>query len=151
MSERLKLALADPNPFDRSAAKRQKALIREFWGYWTELKGRLERSSGRSIVTYLVDHPTDHRGAFARLKRELQRRIFSAFQSHLWNLILAGWIEGLTEPHQRVPVEFKVGTFPFPRGSTPTRSRAFPDRRSHCPVRGPRCPRGRWVTWRETC
>ena len=39
-------------------------------------------------MTYLVDHPTDYRGAFARLRRELRMLYFSAFQSHLWNLML---------------------------------------------------------------
>jgi tRNA pseudouridine13 synthase len=115
----LKLALADPNPFDRSGAKAQKAIILEYWGRWPELKARLDRSSERSIVTYLVDHPTDYRGAFARLRREHRTLYFSAFQSHLWNLILAGWVEHQTRPDQRVPVGLKVGTFPFPRRLEP--------------------------------
>ena len=118
----LKLALADPNPFDRSETKGQKALIREFWGRWPELKARLDRSSARSIVTYLVDHPLDYRGAFARLRHELRTLYFSAFQSHLWNLILAGWLECQTRNDQRVPVELKVGTFPFPRRLEPAQA-----------------------------
>ena len=35
----------------------QKAILRDCWGRWAEAKARLERSSARSIVTYLVDHP----------------------------------------------------------------------------------------------
>ena len=62
--------------------KAQKAILRAYWGRWTEAKARLDRSSARSIVTYLVDHPTDYRGAFARLGRELRTLYFSAFQSH---------------------------------------------------------------------
>ncbi len=144
----LKLALADPNPFDRSEAKAQKALIREFWGRWPELKARLDRSSERSIVTYLVDHPTDYRGAFARLRRELRTLYFSAFQSHLWNLILAGWLECQTRNDQRVPVELKVGTFPFPRA---TRARSSPnldriaDSSPQYTIRDPR--RAVWEKW----
>jgi tRNA pseudouridine13 synthase len=112
----LKLALAEANAFDRSGVKAQKAILRAYWGQWPEAKGRLERSSARSIVTYLVDHPTDFRGAFARLRREMRALYFSAFQSHLWNLILARWIERTTEPDQRVSVELRAGRFPFPRG-----------------------------------
>jgi tRNA pseudouridine13 synthase len=115
----LKLALAEANPFDRSAAKAQKVVLRESWGRWPEAKARLERSSARSIVTYLVDHPTDFRGAFARLRREFRTLYFSAFQSHLWNLILARWIERLTSPDQRVILELKGGAFPFPCRLTP--------------------------------
>jgi tRNA pseudouridine13 synthase len=113
------LALAEANPFDRSAVKAQKAIISDLWGRWPEAKARLERSSARSIVTYLVDHPTDYRGAFARIRRELRTLYFSAFQSHLWNLILARWIEHCTTERSRVQVELKVGTFPFPRGLEP--------------------------------
>ncbi len=83
------LALAEPNPFDRAAIKAQKAKIRDSWGHWPEAKAKLERSSARSIITYLVDHPTDFRGAFARIRHELRTLYFSSFQSHLWNLILA--------------------------------------------------------------
>lgn len=115
----LKLALAEPNPFDRSGVKRQKAILRECWGNWPEAKARLERSSTRSIVTYLVDHPTDFKGAFARLQRELRTLYFSAYQSHLWNLILARWLERRVDPDQRVMVDMKVGVFPFPRGLPP--------------------------------
>ena len=69
-----------------------------YWGQWAEAKARLERSSTRSIVTYLVDHPTDFRARFARLRREFRTLYFSAFQSHLWNLMLARWIERSTGP-----------------------------------------------------
>ncbi len=111
----LRLALAEPNPFDRPAMKSQKAVLRANWGRWAETKARLDRSPARSIVTYLVDHPTDYRGAFARLGRVYRTLYFSAFQSHLWNLFLAGWLEQSTRTDQRVPIELKAGTFPFPR------------------------------------
>ncbi len=83
-----RLAMAEPNPSDRPTAKAEKAILRECWGNWAEAKSRLDRSNARSLVTYLVDHPTDFRGAFARLRREMRSLYFSAFQSHLWNLIL---------------------------------------------------------------
>jgi tRNA pseudouridine13 synthase len=111
----LELALVEANPFDRSSVKAQKAILRAHWGQWAEAKALLERSSTRSIVTYLVDHPTDFRGAFARLRREFRTLYFSAFQSHLWNLMLARWIERSTTPLQRVGIALKAGTFPFPR------------------------------------
>jgi tRNA pseudouridine13 synthase len=111
----LHLALAEANPFDRSGVKAQKAILRECWGRWGEAKSRLERSSTRSIVTYLADHPADFRGAFARLKRELRTLYFSAFQSHLWNLWLSRWIEQLTRLEERVMVDLKTAVLAFPR------------------------------------
>lgn len=119
------LALAEPNPFDRAAAKAEKAKLQGLWGRWPEAKAQLERSSARSIVTYLVDHPTDFRGAFARIRRELRALYFSAFQSHLWNLILARRIEQLADLPFRVPVALKMGTFPFPRGLDPAQVKAL--------------------------
>jgi tRNA pseudouridine13 synthase len=111
----LELALAESSPSDRSAQRELKGILRSHWGRWTEAKGALARSSARSIVTYLVDHPTDFRGAFARIRRELRSLYFSAFQSHLWNLALARWLESSLRPDQIVPVSLKLGTFPFPR------------------------------------
>jgi tRNA pseudouridine13 synthase len=115
----LKLALAEPNPFDRSAVKAEKAILRRHWGHWAEAKADLPRSSARSIVTYLVDHPDDFRGAFARIRRELRTLYFSAFQSHLWNLMLAGWLQNSLRPEQLLEVPLKVGVFPFPRRLEP--------------------------------
>jgi tRNA pseudouridine13 synthase len=121
----LRLALVEPNPFDRSRTKARKAILRAHWGDWPAAKARLDRSSERSIVTYLVDHPTDHRGAFARMRRELRTLYFSAFQSHLWNSVLAGWIERVTRPEQRVSIELKAGMLPFPRELEPDQVRAL--------------------------
>jgi tRNA pseudouridine13 synthase len=119
----LRLAIAEPNPFDRSGVKAQKAVVREYWGRWAEAKARLDRSSTRSIVTYLVDHPTDFRGAFARLKRELRSLYFSAFQSHLWNLMLSRFIERNTRPEQRTMVQLKAGMLVFPIDLDPVQRR----------------------------
>ncbi|HEU5117626.1 MAG TPA: tRNA pseudouridine(13) synthase TruD, partial [Isosphaeraceae bacterium] len=111
-----RLAMAEPNPSDRPATKQEKAILRETWGDWAEAKNQLPRSHARSLVTYLVDHPTDFRGAFARLKRELRSLYFSAYQSYLWNLMLGKLIENSTRPDQRVPIDFKVATLPLHRG-----------------------------------
>ena len=126
----LRLALAEPNPSDRPGTKTEKAILRECWGHWPEAKARLERSHARSLVTYLADHPTDFRGAFARVRRELRSLYFSAFQSHLWNLLLGRWIERTTCTDQRVPIDFKVATLPIHHGLDPDQAgvlAALPD------------------------
>lgn len=112
----LRLAIAEPNASDRPDTKVEKEILRECWGRWPEAKARLDRSHARSLVTYLVDHPTDFRGAFARVRRELRSLYFSAFQSHLWNLLLARLIERTTRPDQRIPIDFKLAAFPIHRG-----------------------------------
>ena len=119
------LALAEPNPSDRPGVRQEKAILRECWGRWAEAKHRLPRSHARSLVTYLVDHPTDFRGAFARLRRELRSLYFSAFQSYLWNLMLGRLIESITRPEQRILIDFKVASLPLPCHLDPDQSAAL--------------------------
>ena len=111
-----RLAIAEPNLADRPDTQEEKAILRDNWGNWTEAKARLGRSHARSLVTYLVDHPTDFRGAFARVNRDLRSLYFSAYQSYLWNLLLGTLIERHTREDQRVPIDFKVATLPLHRG-----------------------------------
>lgn len=121
----LRLAIAEPNAADRPGVKEEKAILREFWNQWHEAKARLDRSHARSLVTYLVDHPTDFRGAFARVRRDLRSLYFSAYQSHLWNQILGRVIERSTSPNQRTPIDFKVATLPLHHSLTPEQAGAL--------------------------
>ena len=115
----LRLAIAEPNPVDRGPVRMEKTYLRTLWGKWPEAKARLEKSHARSLVTYLVDHPTDFRGAFARVRRDLRSLYFSAFQSHLWNLMLSRLIETLTRPEQRKTLHFKVADLFIHQGLDP--------------------------------
>ncbi len=112
----LRLAIAAPNPSDRPETRDEKAILNAHWGDWAAAKAALPRSHARSLVTYLVDHPTDFRGAFARVRRDLRSLYFSAFQSFLWNLMLGRFIDGITRPDQRLPIDFKVATLPLHHG-----------------------------------
>jgi tRNA pseudouridine13 synthase len=128
------LALAAPNPADRPGTKAEKQVLRESWCRWPEAKARLGRSHARSLVTYLADHPADFRGAFARLRRELRSLYFSAFQSHLWNQMLGGWIEQTTRPEQRVAMAFKTGSLPIQRHLDPDQASALAQLRIALPT-----------------
>ncbi len=111
----LRLALTGPYAHDRAEDKREKAIVREHWGDWKTLKGKLGKSHARSLVTYLVDRPGDFRGAVARLRPELRGLYLSAYQSHLWNRILARWLSQHCRPEQLVPIQLRLGELPFPR------------------------------------
>jgi tRNA pseudouridine13 synthase len=158
----LRLAIAEPNPLDRPDTKAEKAILREHWGDWKEAKARLERSHARSLVTYLVDHPTDFRGAFARMRRDLRSLYFSAYQSHLWNLLLAHLIDQATRPDERVAVPFKLMSLPMPiqldRNSVETLAKwqlPLPSARTKLPAEGPlrtlsdRVMADQGLTWAE--
>jgi tRNA pseudouridine13 synthase len=113
--EALRQALAAPYEHDRAAQKKEKAILRSHWGDWPRCKELLPRSHARSLVDYLVNHPDDFRGALARLRPDLRGLYLSAYQSHLWNRMLAWWVRKHFGPEQLVPVRLRLGEVPMPR------------------------------------
>jgi tRNA pseudouridine13 synthase len=111
--EALKLALAGPYAFDNAAARREKANLLEHWGDWEACKANLPRGHARGLVDYLLVHPGDFKGAVARLRPELRGLYLSAYQSHLWNRILARWLHEHARPDQLRPVRLRLGAVPF--------------------------------------
>ncbi|QDU22169.1 tRNA pseudouridine(13) synthase TruD [Urbifossiella limnaea] len=107
------LALAAPYEFDRAEAKREKQQLRDGWGDWPKLKAKLPKGHARSLVDYLVHHPTDFKGAVARLRPELQGLYLAAYQSMLWNRMLAAWLT--RQATELATVELKLGRVPVPR------------------------------------
>ncbi|MBY0512839.1 MAG: tRNA pseudouridine(13) synthase TruD [Gemmataceae bacterium] len=108
------LALAAPYEFDRADARREKQLLRDGWAKWPELKATLPKGHARSLVDYLVTHPTDFKGAVARLRPDLQGLYLSAYQSFLWNRMLARWLTDNLAPEHLADVELKLGRVPVP-------------------------------------
>lgn len=84
----LREALAGRYTHDKPEAKREKQILRDGWGDWKGLKESLPRGHARSLVCYLMDHPTDFRGAVARLRPELGGLYLAAYQSWIWNKVL---------------------------------------------------------------
>jgi tRNA pseudouridine13 synthase len=111
--EALRLALAAPYEFDRAAQKKEKETLRLHWGDWDHLKAELPRGHARSLVDYLRVHPGDFRGAVARLRPELRGLYLSAYQSYLWNRLLARWLTEHASPEQVHPVALRLGIVPF--------------------------------------
>jgi tRNA pseudouridine13 synthase len=111
--EALRLALAAPYEHDRAPHKEEKSLLRSHWGDWAALKEKLPRGHARSLVDYLLHHPGDFRGTVARLRPELRGLYLSAYQSHLWNRMLARRIEQTCRPDQLTAVALKLGTLPM--------------------------------------
>jgi tRNA pseudouridine13 synthase len=113
------LALADPHVNDPSSEKQQKALLRELWGQWPECQQRLDRSSRRSIVTYMSDKvkvgkDPDYRGALARISVDLRGLYLSAFQSALWNRLLTRFQEAVCDPASLQNFDLLSGRCVFP-------------------------------------
>jgi tRNA pseudouridine13 synthase len=121
----LRQALAAPYEFDRGPQKHEKVILRAHWGDWTACKEKLGRSHARSLVDYLLHHPTDFRGAVARLRPELRGLYLSAYQSHLWNRILALWLRQCCRAEQLLPVTLRLGDVPMVRGLDEVQRRAL--------------------------
>ena len=107
------LALAEANPHDRPGDKVEKELIRDLWGKWIECKAALPKSSRRSIITYLCDHPTRFREALALMRQDMRSLWLAAFQSDLWNLILSGWLQQHVDPSRLQSVTLATANVPF--------------------------------------
>ncbi len=107
------LALADPNEHDRPDDRKEKQLLRDRWGDWLGLKTDMPRGSRRSIVTFLVDHPTDFRRALALMRSDLRGLWLSAFQSAVWNRLLAESLRDPCRPEQLFDVAFGERPSPF--------------------------------------
>jgi tRNA pseudouridine13 synthase len=116
----LRLALAATYEHDRAEAKREKAILNARWGDWPACKAELPRGHARSIVDYLVHHPADFKGACVRLRPELQGLYLSAWQSHLWNKMLARWLTDYVPADQLFPVRLKTGDVVMPRSMPET-------------------------------
>lgn len=115
LEEALRLALAGPYEYDRAEQKREKAILHAHWRDWKTCKEQLPRGHARSLVDYLVSHPDDFRGALARLRPDLRGLYLSAYQSYLWNRMLARWLEGQCRPEQLLAVRLRLGTVPMHR------------------------------------
>lgn len=112
-SRALWLAIAEPNARDRADEKAEKEILRALWGDWKGAKEALRRSHRRSLVSYLADHPQDFKGAFARLRVDLRGLYLAAYQSHLWNRILAECLRRLLPPDDARDVPLKTGSGVF--------------------------------------
>lgn len=107
------LTFAEASPFDRADERAQKAILRENWGDFVQCKALLTRSHRRSIVTFLADRPGDFRGAWARVDQDLRSLYLAAFQSQLWNELLAAWLRRHWPKEFLTDVPFKMATLPF--------------------------------------
>lgn len=86
------LALADFSHYDRTSERRDKVFLQGNWGDWTACKEQLSKSNRRSVITYLCDHPTKFRKAFALIVPEMRGLYLSAFQSAVWNRMLKSFV-----------------------------------------------------------
>lgn len=108
----LRNALTAPYAFERSSAKKEKAVLRRHWRDWRLCRQMLKRNR---IVDYLFANPDDFRGALERLTPEMRQLYLSAYQSHLWNRMLSSWIRDRVPSNELIEVPLRLGVMPMAR------------------------------------
>jgi tRNA pseudouridine13 synthase len=111
----LRLALLSTYEFDRAGQKKEKAILRNHWGNWDRCAAELPRGPNRRLAEYLAQHPDDFCGAVDRLRPELRGLYLSAYQSHLWNRMLACWLRERLPAESLIDVPLRLGRYPMHR------------------------------------
>ena len=112
----LRKALLTPYEFDRKGQKKDKELLRKHWGDWPSCRQLSRQSPARGPVAHLVRHPDDFQGALTCLPADLRGLYLSAYQSHLWNRMLARWLRTHLEHRDLLSVHLCLGDVPMHRG-----------------------------------
>ncbi len=88
--------LAEPLVGDSPQVRAFKRLAAERWGEWGTLLAAAPRPSNyRSVLTFLKDHPADFRRALNLVTPRVLSLYLAAYQSLLWNRIVARYLTGL--------------------------------------------------------
>jgi tRNA pseudouridine13 synthase len=109
----LKLALTDARVADLADERNERTILREQWGDWQACLNRLPKSPWRAMLSFLADQPGDFRRAIALAPHELRSLWLAAFQSHLWNQVLAAHIQQVCRPSQCLPRVIAGRELPF--------------------------------------
>jgi tRNA pseudouridine13 synthase len=85
--------LACPFIGDPPSVRAFKGVAARHWGAWSDLLAQAPRPSNyRSVLTYLKDHPQGYRKALNLIPRRLLSLYLVAYQSYLWNQIVARYL-----------------------------------------------------------
>ncbi len=134
----LRLYLAAVSRADPKEVRPFKAAAAVRWGDWAGLLEIAPRPSNyRSLLTYLKDHPTGFRHALNLVPDRILSLWLAAYQSWLWNRILARFLEGV------LPGPFRTVTIletphPLPEGAVPAAIQTLKVPLPHHRVRWPR-------------
>jgi tRNA pseudouridine13 synthase len=107
------LALADPNVHDRVIDRAEKALLQSHWGDWRTCVERLRPSVRGDVALHLARQPADFKRAIAAFPHPIRSLWLAAFQSHLWNQVLARVIHHKIDPDQLKTHQIGRSRVPF--------------------------------------
>src|ERR1700722_18904857 len=114
------LAIAEANEHDRGDVRDEKRVFRERWGDWPACRHAAIHPVSRAVFERLCHQPTDFRGAFVRIPQPDRRMYLGAFQSAIWNRILAETIRRPVDAAELFEVEIPRRHLPFYRALSPS-------------------------------
>jgi tRNA pseudouridine13 synthase len=105
-----------PSRHDDRRTRELKSCVVEHWGRWGECLP-LAFGDYRPLLEYLASHRRAFRQALERLDRRFLVFVLNAYQSYLFNRILAGRLQGLAEEHGfgLLSRAYRHGRFLYPR------------------------------------
>ncbi|MHC4262151.1 MAG: tRNA pseudouridine(13) synthase TruD, partial [Planctomycetota bacterium] len=111
----LRRLLCEPSPFDDDRHARLKRSLDENWGDWHECLDVARRLGvHRSLFEHLVQHPGDFGEAFRFIAARTRLIHLFAWQSHVWNRAVAGWVRDHVAVDDRVVLESVEGPLVCP-------------------------------------
>jgi len=92
--EAMKVFLGKSFETETNEHKELRNFVDTNWGKWKELFNRFPRYLlyERQILEYLIDHDNDFVGAFRKLHRKILLLFIHAYQSYLWNKVVAMYL-----------------------------------------------------------
>lgn len=88
----LRWLLAVPTRGERRRERRIHEIFAQHWGDWPAVLAALPRCPEYRVAAHLRSHPRDFPGAFEQLPEDLRHLVLAAWQSYLWNRIVAAWL-----------------------------------------------------------
>ena len=114
----LKLYIATPAAIDDQKTRAVKNFLALHWGDWERLRqyttliqSQKTVRQFRPVLNYLTKHPNDLKGALCQINRPMLELLIVAYQSFLWNEILAELLNSLKLKLYRYP--YLAGNFLF--------------------------------------
>jgi tRNA pseudouridine13 synthase len=113
------LALAEANVHDRPRDRQEKRSLREQWRNWPACLRATRGTPRKAVFAHLVRRSNDVRGALARISPDQRGLYLAAFQSYLWNRLLATALQERCPPDNLLEVPIDRWRVPFFRALDP--------------------------------
>lgn len=109
----LRIVLTATSRMDTRRIKEFRRMIDRMWGNWKECNDALPPSDQRKIISHLVEHPFDFRGAIQKLNHRLLSLMVFSYQSYIWNRSLVRFLERTPGIENTFVYEHPFGSFLF--------------------------------------